>query len=115
MLLLNQALMMLWEAILENATLVIILLLILLVAWGYWAIMARKKQLMPRLAALSAIMVGVIGFFTLPLFFKASLADMNYWVDWAFHIATVLALLIYAYLVLLPLITGLLGPAKRSI
>ena len=113
MLLLNQMFMMLWEALLENATLVIVLLLILLVAWGYWVTIGRSRQWKHRLTALSAVVIAVIGFFTLPMFFKSSLANMTYWVDWAFHIAMVIALLIYAYLVLLPLITGILGSAKR--
>ncbi|MBO1530507.1 hypothetical protein J3492_04690 [Psychrobacter sp. F1192] len=112
MLLLNQAFMMLWEAILENATLVIALVLILLVAWGYWVAIGRSKQLAYRLAAISAVVVAIIGFFALPVFFKAGLSDMSYWVDWAFHLATVLALLVYAYLVLLPLMTGLAGSTK---
>ncbi len=46
MLLLNQAFMMLWEAILENATLVIALVLILLVAWVYWVAVGRSKRLL---------------------------------------------------------------------
>lgn len=114
MLLLNQAFMMLWEAILENASLVVTLLLMLLIAWVYWAVIGNRKRLAHRLAALSAIVVAVIGFFGLPIFFKASLSDMSYWVDWAFHLATVLALLIYAYLVLLPLLTGLTGSTKSK-
>lgn len=44
MLFLNQAFMMLWEAILENATLVSALLLILLAAWIYWAVAGRHKN-----------------------------------------------------------------------
>lgn len=113
MLLLNQAFMMLWEAILENATLVIALMLLLLVAWGYWIAAGRNKQMASRLAGLLAIVVAIIGFFMLPMLFKASLSDLTYWVDWAFHISMVLALLVYAYLVLLPLITGLMGSTKN--
>ena len=112
MLLLNQALMMLWEAILENATLVIALIMVLLVAWSYWIAAGRKKQLAYRLTGLLATVVAIAGFFMLPMLFKASLSDLTYWVDWAFHIAMVLALLIYAYLVLLPLVTGLTGSTK---
>ncbi len=113
MLLLNQALMMLWEAILENATLVIALMLILLGAWGYWAAIGRSKQLAHRLAGISALVVATIGFFVLPMLLKASLSDLSYWVDWVFHLAMVLALLVYAYLVLLPLMTGLAGSTKQ--
>ncbi|MDN6276842.1 hypothetical protein [Psychrobacter sp.] len=115
MLLLTQALMMLWEALLENSTLVIVLLLILLIAWGYWAAMGRTKRMMYRLATLPAIVVALSGIFILPTLFNASLADMTYWVDWSFHSAMVLALLIYAYLVSLPLMTGLVGASKRII
>lgn len=114
MLLLNQAFMMLWEAILENASLVIVLVLMLLITWVYWAVMGNSKRAASRPAAISAIVVAVIGFFGLPIFFKASLSDMSYWVDWAFHLATVLALLIYAYLVMLPLLTGLVGSTKSK-
>ncbi|MGM8909491.1 hypothetical protein ACS8FB_05160 [Psychrobacter sp. 1U1] len=114
MLLLNQAFMMLWEAILENATLVIMLLLVLLVAWGYWVIKGRHKKLAYRVAGVLSAIVAVIGFFVLPMLFKASLADLNYWVDWAFHLTMVVALLVYAYLVLLPLMTGLIGAEHRA-
>lgn len=113
MLLLNQAFMMLWEAILENATLVTTLLLVLLIAWGYWIIKGRQKKLAYRVAGMLAAIVAVIGFFGLPMLFKASLASLTYWVDWAFHVAMVLALLVYAYLVLLPLMTGLIGSTKH--
>lgn len=113
MLLLNQAFMMLWEAILENATLVIALLLIFLAAWGYWGVKGRHKKLAHRFAGVLAAIVAVIGFFMLPMLFKASLSDLNYWVDWAFHIAMVLALLVYAYLVLLPLMTGVIGSTNH--
>ena len=112
MLLLNQALMMLWEAILENAMLVAVLLLVLLVAWGYWIAAGRHKQLTHRLAIMLAVLVAIIGFFTLPLFFNATLGDLTYWVDWAFHLAMVIALLIYAYVAILPLVTGLTGSVK---
>lgn len=115
MLLLNQAFMMFWEALMENATLVIILLLILLLVWGFWATTGRSRQMRHRLATLLAVVAAAIGFFALPVFFKASLSDMNYWVDWAFHIAMIVALLIYSYLVLLPLMTGLMGSAKRGV
>lgn len=115
MLLLNQAFMMLWEAILENATLVIALMLLLLVAWGYWIAVGRNKKLAYRLAGLLAIVVAIIGFFMLPMMFKASLSDLTYWVDWTFHLAMVLALFVYAYLVLLPLITGLTGSTKHRV
>jgi hypothetical protein len=115
MLLLNQAFMMLWEALLENATLVSILLLILLVAWGFWAMVGRDKKLTHRLAILLAIAVAIIGFFMLPLFFNATLGDLTYWVDWAFHMAMVIALLVYAYVVMLPLATGLLGATKYRV
>ncbi len=115
MLLLNQAFMMLWEAILENAMLVSVLLLILLVAWGYWVAVGRHKQLTHRLAIMLAVLVAIIGFFTLPLFFSATLGDLTYWVDWAFHLAMVIALLVYAYIVMLPLVTGLIGSVKRSV
>lgn len=113
MLLLNQAIMMLWEAILENAMLVSALLLILLAAWTYWAVAGRHKKLAYRLAGMLAVMIAVIGFFTLPLFFNASLGDLTYWVDWAFHLVMVVALLVYAYIVMLPLVTGLAGSTKR--
>ena len=112
MLLLNQALMMLWEAILENAMLVGALLMILLLAWGYWMVAGKNKQLTHRLAIMLAIVVAVIGFFTLPLFFNATLGDLTYWVDWAFHLAMVSALLIYAYIVMLPLVTAMTGSVK---
>ena len=115
MLLLNQAFMMLWEAILENRTVVITLLLILLIAWSYWIAAGREKQLAYLLTGVLAAIVASIGFFMLPMLFKASLSDLTYWVDWAFHIAMVLALLIYAYLVLLPLVTGLTGSTKYRI
>lgn len=114
MLLLNQALMMLWEAILENAMLVTVLLLVLLVAWGYWVAAGRYKQLSHRLAIILAIVVAIIGFFTLPLFFSATLGDLTYWVDWVFHLAMVIALLVYAYVIILPLVTGLTGSMKRN-
>jgi hypothetical protein len=114
MLLLNQALMMLWEAILENATLVTALLLILLVAWGYWGVAGRHKKMAHRLAMMLAVAVAVLGFFTVPLFFSATLGDLTYWVDWAFHLAMVIALLVYAYIVLLPLATGVAGVKRRA-
>lgn len=112
MLLLNQAFMMLWEAILENAILVGVLLLLLLVTWGYWGIVGRRHQLTYRLAGVLAAITAVIGFFALPWFFGASLGNLNYWVDWAFHLAMVTALFVYAYIVLLPLMTGLIGSNK---
>lgn len=112
MLLLNQAFMMLWEAILENAMLVGVLLLLLLVTWGYWGIVGRRHQLTYRLSGVLAAITAAIGFFTLPLFFSASLGNLNYWVDWAFHLAMVAALFVYAYVVLLPLMTGLVGSTK---
>ncbi len=115
MLLLNQALMMFWEAILENAALVMALLLLLVVAWGYQIVAHRRKPLAHRLAVILAVVVALIGFFALPAFFKASLADLSYWVDWAFHLATVLALLLYAYAVLLPLVTGLRGTIETAV
>ena len=112
MLLLNQAFMMLWEAILENTTLVIALLLILLISWGYWAMTSVHKKMAHRLAMVLAVGIAAIGFFTLPMMFKASLSDLNYWVDWSFHISMVIALLIYAYVVMLPLATALTGSNK---
>ncbi|WP_201555496.1 hypothetical protein [Psychrobacter sp. 72-O-c] len=115
MLFLNQAFMMLWEAILENATLVSALLLILLAAWIYWAVAGRHKKLAYGLAGILASAIAVVGFFTLPLFFNASLGDLTYWVDWAFHLVMVVALLVYAYVVMLPLVTGLTGSIKRRV
>ncbi|WP_350561015.1 hypothetical protein [Psychrobacter sp. CAL346-MNA-CIBAN-0220] len=113
MLLLNQAFMMLWEAILENATLVSALFLVLIAAWIYWAVVGRYKKLAYGLAGMLAGVIAVIGFFTLPLFFNASLGDLTYWVDWAFHMVTVVALLAYAYIVMLPLVTSMTGSTKR--
>lgn len=115
MLLLNQALMMLWEAILENATLASALLLTLLVAWGYWGIVGRHKKPAYRFAGMLAGIIAVIGFFTLPLFFNATLGNLTYWVDWAFHLAMVIALLVYSYVVILPVITGLTGSIRRKV
>ena len=66
MLLLNQALMMLWEAILENMTLAIVLALILLMSWIYWMVAGKRKILAHQMAALSAVVIAVIGFFVLP-------------------------------------------------
>ena len=109
MLLLNQAFMMLWEAILENAMLVGALFLLLLVTWGYWGVVGRRHKLLYRFASVLAALTAGIGFFTLPLLFNASLGNLNYWVDWAFHLAMVAALFVYAYMVILPLITGLIG------
>lgn len=109
MLLLNQALMMLWEAILENAMLVSVLLLLLLASWGYWGVVGRHHKLRYRLAGVLAALTAGVSFFALPLWFNASLANMNYWVDWAFHLAMVAALFVYAYVVILPLVTGLMG------
>ena len=114
MLLLNQAFMMLWEAILENAMLVGTLFLLLLITWSYWGIVGRHQKLAYRFTTVLAAIAAGIGFFTLPLFFNSSLGSLNYWVDWAFHLAMVAALFVYAYVVILPLITGLAGLTKRS-
>lgn len=111
MLLLNQAFMMLWEAILENAMLVGALFLLLLITWSYRCVAGRHQKLAYRFTSVLAAITAGVGFFTLPLFFNSSLESLNYWVDWVFHLVMVAALFVYAYVVILPLINGL---ANRS-
>jgi hypothetical protein len=101
--LIYQMLMMLWEAILENGLLVAILLTLLIVPWLYWLIKNKQKTFNHRRSALIALGIAILGFFFLPLYFSATLFDLSYWVDWAFHLAMVIALLLYSYLVCLPL------------
>ncbi|RGD93488.1 hypothetical protein [Acinetobacter sp. SWAC57] len=97
-----QMLMMLWEAILENGLLVAILLTLLIVPWLYWLIKNRQKKFNHRRSTWIAFSIAILGFFFLPLYFSATLFDLSYWVDWAFHLAMVIALLFYSYLVCLP-------------
>ena len=78
MLLLNQAFMMLWEAILENAMLVGALFLLLLITWSYWGIAGRHQKLAYRFTSVLAAITAGIGFFTLPLFFIPSIKKINY-------------------------------------
>ena len=98
-----QMLMMLWEAILENGLLVVILLTLLIMPWLYWLIKNRQKTFNHRRSAWIALGIAILGFFFLPLYFSATLFDLSYWVDWAFHIAMVVAVFVYSYLVWLPL------------
>ncbi|WP_442768692.1 hypothetical protein [Acinetobacter bohemicus] len=98
-----QMFMMLWEAILENRLLVAILVMVLVAPWLYWLINSRKKSFNHQRSLIVALVVSIIGFFFLPLYFSATIFDLSYWVDWAFHIAMVSAVLVYSYLVWLPL------------
>ena len=98
-----QMFMMLWEAILENRLLVAILVTVLVAPWLYWFINGRKKSFNHQRSLIVALVVSVTGFFFLPLYFSATILDLSYWVDWAFHITMVLAVLVYSYLVWLPL------------
>lgn len=98
-----QMLMMLWEAILENWFLVAMLITLLSVLWLYWLIKRKQKIFNHRRSAWFALAIAILGFFFLPLYFSATLFDLSYWVDWAFHLTMVVALLFYSYLVCLPL------------
>ena len=98
-----QMLMMMWEAILANKLLVVLLQAVLIAPWLFWLINSRQTAFNHRMSLILAGIVAILGFFLLPLFFSATLSDLSYWVDWAFHIAMVIALLVYSYVVLLPL------------
>ncbi len=104
--LIQQMLMMMWEAIIEFQQLVIVLLMLPLFTWIVGSFL--KKPKCHKLGLGIALVVAIIGFFGLPSLFSASLSALSYWVDWAFHIAMVIALLVYSYIVVLPL-TSLVG------
>lgn len=110
MLLIQQMLMMMWEATLEYWGIVMALLGGLIIAWvlgkvPYYVVATPNH----RLTGLFSGLVAVVAFFMLPKFFSASFNDLSYWVDWAFHGVMVIAAFVYSYLVILPL------TAKRTL
>ncbi len=50
-------------------------------------------------ALISALIAGTLAFFLLPVLFHSSLSNISYLTDWLFHIACVLVVIIYVYLV----------------
>ena len=109
MLLIQQMLMMMWEAILEYWGIVMALLGGLIIAWVLGILLLRRRHPNHRLTGLFSGLVAVVAFFMLPKFFSASFNDLSYWVDWAFHGVMVIAAFVYSYLVILPL------TAKRTL
>ncbi|WP_434352875.1 hypothetical protein VH441_06625 [Psychrobacter sp. HD31] len=104
---LSQAITMQWEAISQNLPYVIVLALLFIIAWVVWA-MRSVPLSRGGLATMLALVVAAIAFFVLPTIFHSSISDMTYWVDWAFHLATIFGVFVYSYLVLLPLLSGLM-------
>lgn len=113
--LINQSVFMAWEAILENALLVIAILTLLVVPWAMWLFKASGTTKQHYKAFIGAGIIAVLGFFTLPMAFKSSLGDLTYWLDWAFHIVMVFGLFFYSYLVLLPVLSIVKAPAVKTI
>lgn len=110
MLLIYQAMMMAWEAVLEYYGLLLVLLTVFVAAWLFWLLGGNRPPLQRhRMSLLLAAVVAGVGFFVLPLLFSASLSDLTYWVDLAFHLAMVLAVFVYAYLLLLPSLSRLMS------
>lgn len=54
-------------------------------------------------ALVVALLVGIAAFFLLPKTVKSQLSEVNYHMDWLFHIAGTVAVTVYAFFVLLPI------------
>ena len=77
MLLIQQMLMMMWEAILEYWGIVMALLGGLIIAWVLGKLLLRRRHPNHRLTGLFSELVAVVAFFMLPKFFSASLAAFS--------------------------------------
>lgn len=53
-------------------------------------------------ALLFTIISGVVAFFLLPVFFHSGTQHLTYMTDWLFHIASVVSIMIYAWLIAVP-------------
>ncbi len=50
-----------------------------------------------------AFVVGIAAYFLLPNTVKSKLSEVNYYMDWLFHIAGTVAVAVYAFLVIWPI------------
>ncbi len=54
-------------------------------------------------ALVVAFIVGIVAYFFLPKIVKSKLSEVNYYMDWLFHIASTVGAMVYAFLVLWPI------------
>lgn len=66
-----------------------------------WVLFNADKdwQSAKKPAYLMALATGLIAFFFLPMLFSSSLFELRYIVDWLFHLAFVMGLMLYAFFV----------------
>lgn len=105
----NQALITIINAIQQNLALSIILIALLVLSWVLWLTRASSAPLRGGKAMLAALITAAIGFFALPALFHSGIGELNYWLDWAFHITSVIVLFVFSYLVFLPFFSWLGG------
>lgn len=97
----QQMLMMAWEAVLENWFMAILLITILVFSWATKR-RTHRARINHKVSLMLALTAAILAFFGLPYVFSAELVDLTYWVDWVFHIAMVLGVFVYVYLVVMP-------------
>lgn len=66
-----------------------------------WVIASRRRawSAARKPAMMIALMAGLVAFVWLPALFSSSLQEMNYIVDWLFHISCTMAIMVYIFLV----------------
>lgn len=85
----------------------IALLAVFIIAWILGLAGGRGYFKSTVLASIGvSILVGAVAFFALPMLFKSSISEMTYYMDWAFHLVTVFGAMVYAYLVVWPLMAA---------
>lgn len=78
---------------------------LLLITWfiglmsGYRGLCKGRK-----LAFLLAVVAGVVAFFGFPILISSSIGEINYYMDWLFQIGMVIGVMIYVFLLVLPLV-----------
>ncbi len=66
-----------------------------------WALFGKNKRWgsAAKPAFFLALLAGVAAFVGLPYFFRSSFSDISYLTDWLFHISSVIAVMIYTFVV----------------
>lgn len=93
------------EFTLEKKALVPVLVGLLVLTWGIgFAGGLSGLGGSIGVSLLLGVFAGVVAFFIAPNFFGSSLKEVNYAMDWAFHIISCIGVMFYAALVVLPLV-----------
>lgn len=101
----SMALLMVKELILDFPHISALIVIGALIPWGFALIRKISPYDWKRVwkpAFIFSLLSGIIAFFALPQFFHSGLSHLNYATDWLFHIASVISIMVYAWLIAVP-------------